>query len=57
MPIKNTLLKYLYNKPEIDIEETLETLITYGIQIKPFLRDTSKYLRDAIKNNKTIQNV
>lgn len=54
LPIKNTLLKHLYNKPEINLEETLETLLEYGKMIKPFLCDTSKFLRDAIKQNKTI---
>ncbi len=51
---KNVLLRHLYHKPEIDVEETYQTLVKYKEMIAPFVCDVSSYLHDAIKNNKTI---
>ncbi len=50
----NIQFKYLYNKPEIDYLEVFETLKEYGEFIKPYVTDTSKLLRNAIKEGKNI---
>lgn len=50
----NVQLKYLYNKPEINYNEVYETLIKQAELIKSNVTDTSKFLRDAIKQNKNI---
>ncbi len=50
----NISMKYLYNKPEINYLEVFETLKEYAAFIKPFVTDTSKLLRDAIKDGKNI---
>ncbi|MCF0110748.1 MAG: adenylosuccinate synthase [Erysipelotrichaceae bacterium] len=51
---KNTLLKYMYNKPAINPEDLLNTLREYRDMIAPYVCDTSAYLYQAIKENKTI---
>lgn len=50
----NIQFKYLYNKPEIDYMEVYNKLIEYAEIIKPMVADTSKILRDAIKEGKNI---
>lgn len=50
----NVQLKYLYNKPEIDYMEVFAELQKQAEFIKPFVTDTSKLLRDAIKAGKNI---
>ena len=50
----NISMKYLYNKPEIDYLEVFETLKEYAAFIKPCVTDTSKLLRDAIKEGKNV---
>ncbi|MBQ8942718.1 MAG: adenylosuccinate synthase [Firmicutes bacterium] len=50
----NISMKYLYNKPEIDYLEVFETLKEYAAFIKPYVTDTSKLLRDAIKEGKNV---
>ena len=50
----NISMKYLYNRPEIDYLEVFETLKEYAAFIKPYVTDTSKLLRDAIKDGKSI---
>jgi len=50
----NIQFKYLYNKPEIDYNEVFELLQNYADIIKDNVADTSKFLRNAIKENKNI---
>lgn len=51
---KNVILKYLYNKPELDQEELLNTLHEYRDMVAPYVCDVSAYLRKAIKEGKNI---
>ena len=51
---KNVLLEHLYHKPLIDPEELLNTLHEYRDMIAPYVCDTSAYLAEALKQNKTI---
>lgn len=51
---KNVLLKYMYNKPELDKQEVFDTLVEYRELIRPYVTDTQKFLRDAIKEGKKI---
>lgn len=50
----NIQFKYLYNKPPIDYIEAYNILCSYAEQIKENVTDTSKFLRDAIKQGKNI---
>lgn len=51
---KNVILKYLYNKPELDEEELLNTLHEYRDMVVPYVCDVSAFLRKAIKEGKNI---
>jgi adenylosuccinate synthase len=51
---KNTLLKHLYNKPEIDPDKLTEELYETGKKIKAYLRDTAKMLRNGLREGKKI---
>ncbi len=51
---KNVLLKYLYNKPELDKEELLATLHEQRDMVAPYVCDVSAYLRKAIQEGKNI---
>ncbi len=51
---KNVLLKYLYNKPEIDRNKLFETLMQYREMAAPYVADVSLYLYNAIKDGKNI---
>lgn len=50
----NVQFKYLYNKEPIDYREVYNTLCEYAEFIKPYVADTSKFLRNAIKEGKNI---
>ena len=52
--IKNVMLKYLYDKPEIDENKLFDTLMEYRDMVKPYVCDTSLYLWNAIKDGKNI---
>ncbi len=51
---KNVLLKYLYNKPEIDETELFNTLVEYRKMIEPYVADVSLYLSKALAEGKNI---
>ncbi|HBR04706.1 MAG TPA: adenylosuccinate synthase [Lachnospiraceae bacterium] len=51
---KNIILKYLYNKPEIDKNELFDTLMQYKEMIDPYVADTSLFIHDAIKAGKNL---
>lgn len=54
LEVKNILLKHLYNKPEINIEDFLPKLLSDAEKIKPLICDTTAYLNNAIDNRKNI---
>jgi adenylosuccinate synthase len=51
---KNVILKYLYKKPEISIDEIYKKLMEYKLIITPYVADTFDFLYQAVKNNKNI---
>lgn len=51
---KNVLLEHLYHKPLLDEAELLETCRQYRKMVEPYVCDVSSYLRDALKEGKTI---
>lgn len=52
--VKNLILEHVYHKPLIDADELLETLISYGEMIKPYVVNSVTFMHDAIRNNKNI---
>lgn len=51
---KNIMLEHMYHKPTIDPKELLETLHEYRDIVEPYVCDVAVFLRNAIKENKTI---
>ena len=52
--LKNLIFKHVYNKEGINKEELLNTLREYREIIAPYVADTSKIIRRAIKDGKNI---
>ena len=52
--IKNATLRELYHAAEINYEELLEELHKQRDLIAPYVTDTSKFLREALKAGKTV---
>lgn len=50
----NIQFKHLYGKEPIDYREVFNTLCEYAEFIKPYVADTSKFLRNAIREDKNI---
>lgn len=51
---KNVLLKHLYNKPELDAEKYAEKYYNLVQKIRPMIIDSTSFLRQAIKEGKSI---
>ena len=51
---KNVLLKHLYNKPELDPEDIMKTLMEYRDMVEPYVCDVALFLDEAIKAGKNI---
>ena len=52
--VKNLLLKYVYHKPLLDVDELFNTLMEYKDMIEPYVADTGAFIRQAIKDGKEI---
>lgn len=52
--IKNAILRELYHAPEIKYDELLEEMHRQRDMIAPYVADTSKFLREALKEGKTV---
>ncbi|MCR5753332.1 MAG: adenylosuccinate synthase [Acetatifactor sp.] len=52
--MKNILLEHLYQKPQINPAELIETLHEYRDMVAPYVCDVSSFLDKALKEGKTI---
>ena len=52
--LKNVMFKHLYNMPELDKTELMNTLHEYRDMVEPFVCDVGAYLYKAIKEGKNI---
>ena len=52
--VKNLLLEHIYHKPPIDVDELYKTMLEYRDIIAPYVCDTGKFIREAIKAGKEI---
>lgn len=52
--VKNILMKYLYNKPELNPDEIFETLMNYRDMISPYVTDTFEFIHNALDCDKNI---
>lgn len=51
---KNVLLKHLYNKPQIAVDEVVSTLLDARESLHPFVSDTTALLHEALSEGKRI---
>jgi len=51
---KNALLLSLYHKPLIDVDELLAKLRELAVLIQPMVKDTTVFLNQALKEDKTV---
>ncbi len=54
MEIKNAILKNLYHKPELSVNEIFEKLMEYKELIKDYVIDSFSFIYNSIKENKNI---
>ncbi|MDR0288119.1 MAG: adenylosuccinate synthetase, partial [Clostridiales bacterium] len=54
LEVKNLLLKYLYRKPSLDVNEMFKNLMEYKDMIAPYVCDTVNFLHDAVLHDKRI---
>lgn len=51
---KNKLFKYIYNMPEIEFEPIFDEFKKYAAILKPFIKNTTAMLNEAIANNESV---
>ena len=51
---KNSILENIYGEEKLDVESVLNECLTFTEKILPFISNTSEYLNEAIKNNKSV---
>ena len=51
---KNIMLKYLYNKPELSVDDIMAELAEYKEMLAPYVCDTSLYLYNALQEGKSV---
>ena len=54
LEVKNVLLRDLYHKPELSANEVFENLMKQRDAIRPYVGDTFRFLRSALKEGKNI---
>ena len=54
LSVKNLIIKNIYHKPELSVDEVLKKLEEYREMIAPYVCDTGKLIREAVKNGKKI---
>lgn len=54
LSVKNLIIKNIYHKPELSVDEVLKQLEEYREMIAPYVCDTGKLIREAVKEGKKI---
>lgn len=54
LEVKNLILENVYHKPTLDADEIYNTLLSYRDMIAPYVCDTGKFIREAVKEGKKI---
>ena len=52
--VKNLIIENVYHKPLLSVDEIFQKLLMYRDMIAPYVCDTGKLIRDAIKDGKTV---
>ena len=54
LSVKNLIIKNIYHKPELSVDDVLKQLEEYRDMIAPYVCDTGKLIREAVKDGKKI---
>ena len=54
LEVKNVLLKELYHKPALELDQLFAQLMEQRDAIRPYVGDTFRFLHDAVKADKNI---
>lgn len=54
LSVKNLIIKDIYHKPELSVDRVLSQLEEYREMIAPYVCDTGKLIREAVKDGKKI---
>ena len=54
LEVKNLILENVYHKPLLSVDEVFAKLMEYRDKIAPYVCDTGKLIRDALKEGKTV---
>ena len=54
LEVKNLILENVYHKPLLTVDEVFDKLMQYRDMVAPYVCDTGKLLRDALKEGKTV---
>ena len=54
LEVKNLILENVYHKPQLSVDEMFQKLMQYREMVAPYVCDTGKLIRDALKEGKTV---
>ncbi|MCH7578740.1 MAG: adenylosuccinate synthase [Chloroflexi bacterium] len=54
LPEKNAVLVKLYDAEPLDFEELFDAFVKFGCELKPYVRDTSSIVRDALDKGEQV---
>jgi len=54
LELKNAILTGVYHRPPLVLDEVLEQYRAYGEKLRPFIRDTTPVIREAIKKGELV---
>ena len=54
LSVKNLIIKNIYHKPELSVDDVLKQLEEYRDMIAPYVCDTGKLIREAVRDGKKI---
>ena len=54
LEVKNLILENVYHKPLLSVDEMFSKLMQYRDMVAPYVCDTGKLIRDALKSGKTV---
>ena len=54
LEVKNLILENVYHKPLLSVDEVFRKLMEYRKMVAPYVCDTGKLIRDALKEGKTV---
>ena len=54
LPEKNVVLVKLYDAEPLDFEELFDAFVKFGCELKPYVRDTSSIVRDALDKGEQV---